>query len=64
MTVSARKEDVAKRRETLLGTNQYPNFREQNAREADPDRLFRRYALVCRMIEVRRHHPLQGGGRV
>ena len=37
---SARKGDVGKRRETLLGTNQYPNFREQNAQEADAGRLF------------------------
>lgn len=37
---SARKGDVGKRRETLLGTNQYPNFREQNAPEADAGRLF------------------------
>lgn len=37
---SARKSDVGKRRETLLGTNQYPNFRELNAPEADAGRLF------------------------
>jgi methylmalonyl-CoA mutase len=37
---SARKGDVGKRREILLGTNQYPNFREQNAPEADAGRLF------------------------
>jgi len=37
---SVRKGDVGKRRETLLGTNQYPNFREQNAPEADAGRLF------------------------
>jgi methylmalonyl-CoA mutase len=37
---SARKNDVSRRRETLLGTNQYPNFREQNAPEADTGRLF------------------------
>lgn len=37
---SARKNDVGRRRETLLGTNQYPNFREQNAPEADTGRLF------------------------
>ena len=37
---SARKGDVARRREILLGTNQYPNFREQNAPEADAGRLF------------------------
>jgi len=37
---SARKVDVGRRREILLGTNQYPNFREQNAPEADAGRLF------------------------
>ncbi len=37
---SARKVNVGRRRETLLGTNQYPNFREQNAPEADAGRLF------------------------
>jgi methylmalonyl-CoA mutase len=37
---AARKGDVGKRLETLLGTNQYPNFREQNAPEADAGRLF------------------------
>jgi methylmalonyl-CoA mutase len=37
---SARKDDVGKRRETLLGTNQYPNFREQNSPAADAGRLF------------------------
>jgi methylmalonyl-CoA mutase len=37
---SARKGDIGKRRETLLGTNQYPNFREQNAPEADAGKLF------------------------
>ncbi len=40
-TVSAsRKRDVGKRRETLLGTNQYPDFREQNAPRSDTGRLF------------------------
>ena len=38
--VSVRKGDIGKRRETLLGTNQYPNFREQNAPEADAGKLF------------------------
>jgi methylmalonyl-CoA mutase len=37
---SLRKSDVEKRREILLGTNQYPNFREQNAPEADVTSLF------------------------
>ena len=36
----SRKEDTAKRREILLGTNQYPNFREDTAPEHDPERLF------------------------
>jgi methylmalonyl-CoA mutase len=40
-TVSAsRRSDVGKRRETLLGTNQYPDFREQNAPRSDTTRLF------------------------
>jgi len=40
-TVSAsRRSDVGKRRETLLGTNQYPDFREQNAPRSDTVRLF------------------------
>ncbi len=37
---SSRKNDVEKRRETLLGTNQYPNFREHDAPKADDGRLF------------------------
>jgi methylmalonyl-CoA mutase len=37
---SSRKGDVGKRRETLLGTNHYPDFREQNAPGADAGRLF------------------------
>lgn len=36
----SRKEDTARRREILLGTNQYPNFREATAPEHDPERLF------------------------
>ncbi len=36
----SRKEDAAKRREILLGTNQYPNFREATAPEHDPEKLF------------------------
>ncbi len=39
-TAKARKEDTAKRREILLGTNQYPNFREATAPEHDPEKLF------------------------
>jgi methylmalonyl-CoA mutase len=37
---ASRKEDTAKRREILLGTNQYPNFREATAPEHDPEKLF------------------------
>ena len=36
----SRKEDAAKRREILLGTNQYPNFRETSAPEHDTEKLF------------------------
>jgi len=36
----ARKSDAAKRCEILLGTNQYPNFRETGAAVHDPARLF------------------------
>jgi methylmalonyl-CoA mutase len=55
---SARKGDVGKRRETLLGTNRYPNFREQNAPEADAGRLFSDVTLsaddqVMRLIPSR-----------
>ena len=35
-----RKDDVARRKEILLGTNQYPGFREQTASPHDPGRLF------------------------
>ena len=35
-----RKDDVARRKEILLGTNQYPGFREQTAPPHDPGRLF------------------------
>lgn len=38
--VSSRKSDVGKRREILLGTNQYPNFRESKAPDFDAKRLF------------------------
>lgn len=37
---ASRKEDAAKRREILLGTNQYPNFREAEAPEHDSAILF------------------------
>ncbi|MFN2336983.1 MAG: methylmalonyl-CoA mutase family protein [Bacteroidales bacterium] len=36
----SRKEDTAKRREILLGTNQYPNFSEATAPEHDTEKLF------------------------
>jgi methylmalonyl-CoA mutase len=36
----SRKSDLEKRRETLLGTNQYPNFREQKPVNAESERLF------------------------
>jgi methylmalonyl-CoA mutase len=42
-TAAARKADMAKRKEILLGTNQYPDFRESSAPRHDPDRLFTEY---------------------
>jgi methylmalonyl-CoA mutase len=39
-TAAARKADMARRKEILLGTNQYPDFRESTAPEHDPDMLF------------------------
>lgn len=36
----SRKSNLEKRGETLLGTNQYPNFREQKPDRVDIDRLF------------------------
>jgi len=38
-TAAARKADMAKRKEILLGTNQYPDFRESQAPRHDPDKL-------------------------
>ena len=37
---ATRKADMAKRKEVLLGTNQYPDFRENKSPEHDPDKLF------------------------
>lgn len=42
-SAAARKADMARRKEVLLGTNQYPDFRESRAPEHDPDRLFSDY---------------------
>ncbi|MCK7541046.1 MAG: hypothetical protein MZV63_64240 [Marinilabiliales bacterium] len=42
-------------KEILLGTNQYPDFREQTAPPHDPDRLFSRIRPKARM---RRSLPL------
>ncbi len=39
-TAAIRKDDVAKRREIILGTNQYPNFTEQHTSIADLRRAF------------------------
>lgn len=37
---SVRKEDIAKRRGILLGTNQYPNLNEKHTPKADLDKVF------------------------
>jgi methylmalonyl-CoA mutase len=37
---ASRRGDVARRKEILLGTNQYPGFREHTAPSHDPDKLF------------------------
>jgi len=42
-TAAARKADMAKRKEILLGTNQYPDFRESHAPRHDPDKLSTAY---------------------
>jgi len=39
-TTDTRLSDVAKRREIILGTNQYPNFTEQRTPKADLSKLF------------------------
>ncbi len=40
---ATRKADMAKRKEILLGTNQYPDFRERKSPEHDQERLFAEY---------------------
>lgn len=40
---ATRKSDMAKRKEILLGTNQYPDFREKKSPEHDPEKLFTGY---------------------
>jgi methylmalonyl-CoA mutase len=57
---SSRKEDAAKRREILLGTNQYPNFREAAAPEHDPEILFPE-ATTGKDTEVTPVRPARGG---
>ena len=42
--VASRKSDIARRRETLLGTNQYPDFTEKKAPLHEPSKLFNEYA--------------------
>ncbi len=42
--VVSRKSDIARRRETLLGTNQYPDFTEKKAPEHEPSKLFNEYS--------------------
>lgn len=55
----SRKSDLEKRRETLLGTNQYPNFREQKPAKADSDRLFWQEGS-SEKLEVERIIPSRG----
>ena len=40
---ATRKADMAKRKEVLLGTNQYPDFREKKSPEHDKEKLFADY---------------------
>ena len=40
---ATRKADMAKRKEVLLGTNQYPDFREKKSPEHDTEKLFNEY---------------------
>jgi methylmalonyl-CoA mutase len=56
---AARKTDTAKRREILLGTNQYPSFREDRAPQSDPSRLFSETADTS-ADEVARVIPSRG----
>ena len=41
---ATRKADMAKRKEILLGTNQYPDFREKKSPEHEPEKLFNEYS--------------------
>ena len=41
---ATRKADMAKRKEVLLGTNQYPDFREKKSPEHEPEKLFNEYS--------------------
>ncbi|MFZ2287395.1 MAG: methylmalonyl-CoA mutase family protein [Bacteroidales bacterium] len=57
---ASRKEDAAKRREILLGTNQYPNFRETAAPEHNLEILFPE-AIPEKDTEVAPIRPARGG---
>ena len=56
---ATRKADMAKRKEVLLGTNQYPDFREKKSPEHDPGKLFKEYAASADE-EVRPILPARG----
>jgi methylmalonyl-CoA mutase len=58
-TAAARLGDASKRREILLGTNQYPNFMEERASVHDPARLFNEIADTA-SDEVARVIPSRG----
>lgn len=57
---ASRKEETAKRREILLGTNQYPNASETTAQEHDPSILFPP-AATATDSEVAPIRPSRGG---
>ena len=58
-TSASREGDVARRRAILLGTNQYPNFTEQQAPQHEKEKLFPT-AGVTGDEEVKRIVPVRG----
>ena len=48
---AARRDDVAKRRETILGTNQYPNFSEHHSSRADLSKVLSEPVIEGDMVE-------------
>ena len=59
---TVRKDDISKRREILLGTNQYPNLNERHMPKADPDKIFAEAHPVAGEVEQITH--VKGSHRI